>query len=197
MNILQSRTSWIQVLLLVLMLGIPVTIHAGSREPMPVSGNFSLVDERGSKVTLESYRGHYLLIYFGYTYCPDVCPTSLGIVAQVLEGLSQEVLERLQPLFITVDPERDTQTHMTEYTEAFHPKLMGLTGSVEETNRAARTFGVYFAKAEIAADDPTDYLVDHSSNTFLLDPQGRIIEIYGHAPEVASVIRGIQGHIKP
>jgi cytochrome oxidase Cu insertion factor (SCO1/SenC/PrrC family) len=186
------------ILSLLLVAGFLVTTglsHAGPKEPMPLKGSFSLIDEEGKKVTLEGYRGQYLLIYFGYTYCPDVCPTSLGIISEVLAQISITALDKLLPIFVTLDPERDDITHMKDYTEVFHPKLMGLTGTLKETTRAAKTFGVYFAKAEIDPEDPTDYLVDHSSNTFLLDPQGRILEVYGHAPEVSLVVKGIESHL--
>ncbi|MBF0454226.1 MAG: SCO family protein [Magnetococcales bacterium] len=184
-------TFWLMASLLF----VSAEADCGPKDPMPLRGSFSLVDETGKKVTLEGYRGRYLLIYFGYTYCPDICPTSLGIIGEVLDKLSPPALDKLTPLFVTVDPERDTVEHVNEYTDAFHPKLIGLTGSVEETNRAAKTFGVYFAKAEEDPDDPTDYLVDHSSNTFFLDPQGRIVTIFGHAPEVEEVVRNLEQHL--
>jgi cytochrome oxidase Cu insertion factor (SCO1/SenC/PrrC family) len=198
MNISTIRTRYIlSFLFLAWFIAIPDLAVSGSKEPLPLKGSFSLVDETGKKVSLESYRGRYLLIYFGYTYCPDVCPTSLGIIAEILEGLPKKSLDKIIPLFITVDPERDTVEHMREYTEAFHPSLVGLTGSVTETSRAARTFGVYFAKAEIDPDDSTAYLVDHSSNTFFIDPQGRIVEIYGHAPLAQKVINDLKQHLEP
>ncbi|MBF0379502.1 MAG: SCO family protein [Magnetococcales bacterium] len=161
--------------------------EAGNRKPMPIKGGFSLVDETGKKVTLKGYRGQYLLIYFGYTYCPDICPTSLGIIAQVLDGLSKKSLNKIIPLFISIDPQRDSVEYIKEYTDMFHPRLLGLTGTVAEASRAAKTFGVYFAKAEINPEDSTDYSVDHSSNTFFVDPQGRILEVFGHAPDIKMV----------
>jgi cytochrome oxidase Cu insertion factor (SCO1/SenC/PrrC family) len=170
-------------------------VDAGSRQPMPIKGGFSLVDETGKKVTLKGYQGQYLLIYFGYTYCPDICPTSLGIISQALDGLSEKSLNKILPLFISIDPERDTVEYIKEYTEMFHPRLVGLTGSVEESSRAAKTFGVYFAKAEIDPEDSTDYSVDHSSNTFFIDPKGRIIEIFGHAPPLEKVIKTLEDHL--
>ncbi|MBF0193670.1 MAG: SCO family protein [Magnetococcales bacterium] len=169
--------------------------NAGSNHPIPIKGDFSLVDETGKRVTLKGYKGKYLLIYFGYTYCPDICPTSLGIIAQSLDGLAKKSLDKILPLFISIDPERDTVEYIKEYTDMFHPSLVGLTGSVEEASRAAKTFGVYFAKAEINPKDKTDYSVDHSSNTYFVDPKGRIIEIFGHAPQIEEVINSIESHL--
>ncbi|MBF0444120.1 MAG: SCO family protein [Magnetococcales bacterium] len=169
--------------------------NAGSKHPMPIKGGFSLVDETGKNVTLKGYRGQYLLIYFGYTYCPDICPTSLGIISQALDGLTKKSLDKLLPLFISIDPERDTVEYIKEYTDMFHPRLVGLTGTVAQASRAAKTFGVYFAKAEINPEDSTDYSVDHSSNTFFIDPKGRIIEIFGHAPQVENVIKILEQHL--
>jgi cytochrome oxidase Cu insertion factor (SCO1/SenC/PrrC family) len=194
-----STNSIIKITIFIVILAFfvakPSLSYSGNRPPMPIKGGFSLIDETGKKVTLKGYQGQYLLIYFGYTYCPDICPTSLGIMAQALDGLSKKSLNKVLPLFISIDPERDTVEYIKEYTDMFHPRLVGLTGSVAEAGRAAKTFGVYYAKAEIDPQDITDYSVDHSSNTFFIDPKGRILEVFGHAPQVETVIKNLEKHL--
>lgn len=173
---------------LLLLVAAPLPVGAAT----PLKGSFSLIDEEGRNVTLESYRGKFLLIYFGYTYCPDVCPTNLGIMTAVLEQLPPESVKRITPLFITIDPKRDTVEYVKDYTEIFHPNMIGLTGSAEAVAEAARTFGVYYAVGERNEEMPEVYMVDHSSNTFFLDPQGRLLKTFDHATPPDVVIPVIE-----
>ncbi len=148
-----------------------------------VGGPFTLVDHTGKTVTDADFRGRYLLIYFGYTYCPDVCPTTLQTMTQALDLLGEKA-ERVQPLFITVDPERDTADVLADYVTAFHPRLIGLTGAADQIARAAKAYGVYYAKAEPSEPD-APYLMDHSSFVYLMGPDGRYLTVFPHgtAPE--------------
>ena len=134
-----------------------------------VGGPFKLTNHRGEQVTHEDFRGKYMLAYFGYTHCPDICPHELQVITEALDRLGDKAAE-VQPVFITVDPERDTVDHMAKYVSHFHPKLIGLTGTEEEILVAAKAYRVLFRKAY----DPSssDYLVDHSSVTFLMDEEG-------------------------
>lgn len=138
---------------------------------------FSLVDEDGQRVTEASYRGRYLLIHFGYRYCPDVCPTELGKMAAALDLLPPALQSRVQPLFITVDAERDDPAGLKDYTELFHPALIGLTGTLAETRAAARAWRVFYAK-QTAGRDADAYLMDHSSFIYLAGPDGRALRFF-------------------
>lgn len=124
----------------------------------PIGGPFALIDHTGQPRTDTDFRGKLLLIYFGYTNCPDICPADLMQIGLAMNGLGPAG-EAVQPLFITLDPERDTAARLADYVPLFHPRLIGLTGSAEEIRRVALAFKVYYAKYP---PDSTDYLVDHS-----------------------------------
>lgn len=140
-----------------------------------VGGPFRLVDHTGKTVSDADYRGKYLLIYFGYTFCPDVCPTELSTMAAALDKLGP-VADGIQPLFVTIDPERDTADHMAGYVTLFHPRLVGLTGTPEEIRAVARSFRVYAAKAPGSEGDA--YLMDHSSFVYLMGPDGKFMAVF-------------------
>jgi protein SCO1/2 len=138
-----------------------------------VGGPFTLEDSSGRTVTDRDFRGKYLLVYFGYTYCPDVCPTTLNAVAGALDQLGKKA-DDLQPVFITVDPRRDTPAVMKQYTAAFSPRLLGLTGTAEQIAAAAKEYRVYYAEHR-TGPGPNDYSMDHSSILYLMGPDGRFI----------------------
>ena len=140
-----------------------------------LGGPFTLVDHTGRTVTERDFAGRPLLVYFGYTYCPDVCPTELGTIAAAMDAMGPAG-ERVTPVFITVDPERDTQAGMADYVSRFHPRMVGLRGSAEQTAQAARAFRVYFAKVQ--PRDTTEYLMDHSSFIYLVGPDGRVRSLF-------------------
>lgn len=142
-----------------------------------IGGPFQLTDHTGKAVTDADFRGRYTLIYFGYTYCPDVCPTELAAMSQALDGAGTAA-ERVQPLFISVDPQRDTVPHLADYVALFHPRLVGLTGTPDQIATVAKAYRVYYAKAPQEGGGPDDYLMDHSSFIYLMDPQGRFITVY-------------------
>lgn len=120
----------------------------GSRALSRHGGDFTLQSADGP-VSLSDFRGKVVLIYFGYTSCPDVCPTSLGALSAALKQLSPREMDRVQPIFISVDPERDTPGKMVEYVHYFHPKMIGVTGSIEQVRKVADRYGAYFRKAEV------------------------------------------------
>ncbi len=137
-----------------------------------IGGPFTLIDGSGQTVTDRTFRGRFMLVYFGYTFCPDVCPTTLTTVAAALDRLGPQA-DQVQPLFITVDPARDTPKVMHEYTAAFSPRILGLTGSEQQIGAVARGYRVYFASH--AAAGTSDYTVDHSSILYLMGPDGRFV----------------------
>ena len=145
------------------------------RQAAAIGGPFTLEDGAGKTVTDSSYRGKYMLVYFGYTFCPDVCPTTLNDVAQALDKLGPKQ-DRIQPLFITVDPARDTPAVVQQYAAAFSPRLQGLTGTPEQIATVAHEYRVYYAPHK-TGPNPGDYTMDHSSILYLMDPTGQFVGI--------------------
>lgn len=163
--------------------------------PVTIGGPFSLVDHTGAQVTEQTYLGKYLLVYFGYTYCPDVCPTSLGTLVEAMSKLSAGKAAKIVPIMITIDPERDTKERLAEFVPAFHPALIGLTGSVEEVTKAAKAYRVYFAK--VKAEDPNlGYLVDHSALLYLMGPDGKFVRHFSHGTPVAEMAAALEESVK-
>ena len=162
-----------------------------SAEAPTIGGPFTLVDHDGKTVTDQDYSGRFMLVYFGFTYCPDVCPTSLTAIAEALDMLGKDA-EKIAPLFVTVDPERDTPEQMKMYVEHFHPSMIGLTGSLEQVDRAARGYRVYYAKVTDGDADADDYLMDHTAITYLMGPDGEFRAFFSHdatPEEIAKRIR--------
>ena len=155
----------------------------------PQGGDFTLDSAQGP-VSLQDFRGQVVLLYFGYTWCPDICPTSLGFTSLALGTLSPEALSRVQSLFVSVDPERDSLARLKEYAAYFHPKILGLTGAPAELARAAKQYGAAYRKVAQVAEH--GYAVDHSADTYLIDPMGRLVEVIPHGtppPELVKLIR--------
>jgi protein SCO1/2 len=169
----------------------PTAATEGSAIPA-IGGPFTLVDQTGKTVTEADFRGKWMLIYFGYTYCPDVCPTSLTTMVDALDQLGDKG-KNVVPVFITVDPERDTPKQLADYVAAFSPRLVGLTGTPEQIAAAARAYRVYYAKAKEGGS--TAYLMDHSSIVYLVDPDGKFRQHFSSnqidADEMAKRLRGI------
>ncbi|MCO6419389.1 SCO family protein [Siccirubricoccus sp. KC 17139] len=155
----------------------PVAAMGGISLPqgMTLGGSFSLVNQDGRAVTERDYAGRWMLVYFGYSYCPDVCPTELGAMTAALDQLGP-LAEQVVPVFVSVDPERDTPAHLADYVSRFHPRLQGLTGTPEQVAEAARRFRVYYAKVQ--RPDMTDYLMDHSSFVYLVGPDARVRSLF-------------------
>ena len=130
-----------------------------------------LTDHHGKLRRLEDFRGKAVVMFFGFTHCPDVCPTTLADMAQAMRQLGADA-DRVQVLFVTVDPERDTQEALARYVTAFDPRFLGLRGDLEATRTVAKEFKMYFEKRPGAS--PGAYTVDHSAQTYVLDPQGRL-----------------------
>jgi protein SCO1/2 len=150
-----------------------------------IGGPFTLVDHHGRTVTDADFRGRYMLIYFGYTFCPDVCPTSLSRNFEALDLLGDKA-EAIVPILISVDPERDTPEHLRDYVTFFGDGLIGLTGSAEQIRAVADAYRVYYAKAKPESTD-APYLVDHSSFTYLMAPDGRFVQFFRHETGAADM----------
>jgi protein SCO1/2 len=151
-----------------------------------IGGPFTLRDQDGRTVTDADFRGRWLLVFFGYTYCPDVCPTSLARNGDAIALLGEKG-KQVVPVLISVDPERDTPEKLKDYVVSFHPQTVGLTGTPEQIAAVAREYRVFHAKARPSEGDDS-YLVDHSSFTYLIDPDGRFVQFFRNetsAEEVA------------
>lgn len=140
-----------------------------------IGGPFTLENGDGQAVSSAAFRGEYMLIYFGYTYCPDVCPTTLTAVATALDKLGPKAAP-LVPVFITVDPARDTPAVMKRYAAAFSPRIVGLTGTEAQIGAVAKEYRVYYAKHK-TGPGPNDYLMDHSSLLYLMGPDGKFVAL--------------------
>jgi cytochrome oxidase Cu insertion factor (SCO1/SenC/PrrC family) len=155
----------------------------------PIGGPFALIDQNGMRRTNADFRGKLMLVYFGFTYCPDVCPTDLLQMALAMDQLGQAG-EMVQPVFITVDPERDTAEHLRGYMSPFHPRFVGLTGDAIAIQAAAGAYRVYYKKVE--RDDSSDYTVDHSAFIYLMGRDGEYLGFFPpgtSAERIAETIR--------
>ncbi len=151
--------------------GIGRNIESGSAS---VGSPFSLIDQSGSVRTDKDFRGRFMLVYFGYSYCPDVCPTTLAVMANALDKLGTK-RARIAPIFISVDPERDRPKVLKDYLNSFAPDFVGLTGSAKAVSEAARAYRVYFKKHNLPNGG---YAVDHSSIIYLMGPDGHFVTYY-------------------
>ena len=142
-----------------------------------IGGPFTLVDQNGKTRTDRSFRGKYMLVFFGYSYCPDFCPTSLQAVSETLDALGSDA-RRVSAIFITLDPERDTVKRMKQYHAAFHKDIVMLTGDAKAAKAAAKRYRVYYAKQKPKADG--SYAVDHSTYTYLMNRQGCYVRHFRH-----------------
>jgi protein SCO1/2 len=149
---------------------------AGTALSSAIGGPFRLMDQNGKPVTDADLKGKWSLIYFGYTHCPDACPTALNDIAIALDQLGPK-RDAVRPVFITVDPERDTPAALKDYVTAFDAPILALTGTPEEVAQAARAYRVYYAKHPEAGGD---YSMDHSSVIYVMDPQGRFTASFTH-----------------
>jgi cytochrome oxidase Cu insertion factor (SCO1/SenC/PrrC family) len=150
---------------------------AASLADISIGGPFNLVDPSGRAVTQASYPGRWKLIYFGYTSCPDICPTTLQSMAGALVALGAQA-DRLVPLFITIDPARDTPDVLARYTRLFDPRIVALTGTPAQLAAAEQSFRVYAARVDQPGTG--SYLMDHTSFVYLIDPQGRLQALFDH-----------------
>ena len=153
-----------------------------------VGGPFTLTDHEGRSRNDKDFHGHFTLVYFGYTYCPDVCPTALQVITNAMEQLDKNLQDRITPIFITVDPERDTVDHLKSYVENFHPRFVGLTGSTEQIAHVARIYRVYYSRSKSGIENLNDYLMDHSSIVFLMGPQGDYVTHFTHSTPMEKMV---------
>ncbi|MEH6576810.1 MAG: SCO family protein [Amphritea sp.] len=138
-------------------------------------GAFKLTDHQGNSVTDKDYLGQYMLVYFGYTNCPDICPTGLFTITTAINDLGPKG-EQITPLFITIDPQRDTPTKLASYVKAFHPRMVGLSVNTQSTAKAAQAYNVMYSVLQLE----DKYLVSHTGQIYLVDPDGQYIDKFNH-----------------
>ncbi|XP_069085549.1 protein SCO2 homolog, mitochondrial isoform X2 [Pleurodeles waltl] len=158
-------------------------------------GDFSLVDHTGKPRTKKDFLGQWVLLYFGFTHCPDICPDELEKMASVINLLDQDhTLPQVQPVFVTVDPERDNVDAVARYVKEFHPRLIGLTGTTEKVKEAGKAYRVYYSAGPKDEDD--DYIVDHTVIIYLLNPDGLFTDYYNRSKKDIDMVKSIKKHMQ-
>lgn len=163
----------------------PHTFHGTVIQSPETSYNFKLTSAKGD-VSLSDYRGKLVLIYFGYTFCPDICPATLANVGQALRSLSESQAEDVQLIMISLDPERDTPEKLAEYVAHFHPSFVGITGSQEKIDEVASLYGIFYEKHD--GSEATGYLIDHTATLLVIDREGYLKLVFPFGvtvPEIA------------
>ncbi len=163
-----------------------------------IGGPFTLTDHQGQRRSEADFQGRYMLIFFGYTYCPDICPTSLSTITQGLDILaetSEAKAAAVTPVFVSVDPARDTTEALAQYVDHFHPSMVGMTGSEQEVAAAAKAYRVFYKKVEQA--DASDYLMDHSSIIYLMAPDGSYLTHFTHSSTGEDIAEGLAEKVDP
>lgn len=163
-----------------------------------IGGPFTLTDHQGERRSEADFQGRYMLIFFGYTYCPDICPTTLTTVTQGLDILAESDGDKaaaVTPVFISIDPSRDTPEALADYVSHFHPAMVGLTGSEEDVAGAAKAYRIFYQK--VVQEDASDYLMDHSSIIYLMAPDGGYLTHFTHASTPKEIAEGLAKMVDP
>ena len=199
---MNSRTRWLVLGLAVLLAFAVGWIRHTAPPPGNMTGSslggaFALIDQNGRPVTDNDFKGRYRLMYFGYTFCPDVCPTDVAILSRALltfEKARPGRAAKVQPIFITVDPGRDDPAAVKAFVGAFHPRLIGLTGTPGAIAAALRNYGIY--SKQVATSDPDNYLVDHFAVFYLFGPDGAPIAFLPHGSTAAEMAAMLETHVR-
>ncbi|MBI3446370.1 MAG: SCO family protein [Magnetospirillum sp.] len=186
------RTMLIAILMFLAGLSAP---PAEAADPTGVTGRFILTDMNGRTVTDEMYRGKIRLVTFGYTFCPDICPTILNTLSVALDHLGAD-RAKVETMFISVDPERDSPAHLKEYLNAF-PGIMGLTGTPDQVAAAARNFNVRYERSPAEDGDPKAYSMDHTAALFIMDREGNFLARMPHASAPDRVAERVRSYLQP
>ncbi len=163
------------------------------KAPVVAGGDFTMLSA-GGPVSLSNYRGKLVLVYFGYTYCPDICPTALAATAEGLKQLTPDELAKVAMIFVSVDPKRDTPERLKEYVEFFHPSIVGVTASADVVAEAAKRYGVFYAEQKVATAGG-GYVVDHSSDIFIVAPDGQVVGKIAHGTPPDQVVVAVRKYL--
>ena len=158
-----------------------------------LGGDFILNSKDGA-VSLEDYRGQLVLMYFGFTSCPDVCPTALSTIAASMRQFSPDLEAQIQPLFVSVDPDRDTLDNLAQYSAYFHPSMLGITGSIETLDALVKNYGAYYRHIPLE-NSALGYTVDHTSRVYLIGREGQLINTIAHGTSVDDVVTLLKQHL--
>jgi len=158
-----------------------------------LGGDFILNSKDGA-VSLEDYRGQLVLMYFGFTSCPDVCPTALSTIAASMRQFSPDLEAQIQPLFVSVDPDRDTLDNLAQYSAYFHPRMLGITGSIETLDALVKNYGAYYRHIPLE-NSALGYTVDHTSRVYLVGREGQLINTIAHGTSVDDVVTLLKQHL--
>ncbi len=150
-----------------------------------IGGPFTMINQKGETVTEQNFKGHYTIYFFGFTFCPDVCPTELQVLSAALKELGPDA-DKIIPVFVSVDPERDTPKIIGEYVSSFDPRLVGLTGSPEQVAKMAKAFHIFYQKVPNPKDSK-DYEMDHSSIIYLMGPDGTFIKHFPYSTDAKAL----------
>ncbi|XP_074597603.1 protein SCO2 homolog, mitochondrial-like [Brevipalpus obovatus] len=160
-----------------------------------IGGAFNLTDHHGQSFGSDKLLGRWVLIYFGFTHCPDICPEELEKITDVINVLdANPSITKVEPLFVSVDPARDTPQAVEKYLKDFHPRLLGLTGSQEDVNKVTQLFRVYSHAA--IPDEHNEYIVDHTIITYLINPDGEFVDYYMRSNSVEQIVKSVIAHMK-
>ena len=157
-----------------------------------VGGPFTLTAHTGERISDQAFRGKFMLVAFGFTHCPDVCPAELQVMTAALDEMGPAG-ERVQPLFITIDPERDTADHLAEYMAYFHPRFIGLTGTPDEIASVAKAYHVWYQKVD---GDSPDYVMDHTAIMYLMDPDGAFVQHFSFGTSADTLSEALLAAVK-
>lgn len=161
--------------------------------PVQVGGDFELMDHTGRARTNKDFHGKFMMVYFGYRYCPDICPTALTTMTEVLNQLGPKA-NHIQPLFITIDPERDTVKELAEFIPNFHPSFLALTGNAEQIDKAKQVYKVFGQKVE-DEHAPDAYVMDHSSIIYVMDRQGQLVAHFNHSTPSEHIVSALRKYL--
>jgi len=171
------------------LLSRPYAFHGAQFNPPPMATDFTLIDQEGRPVQLSDYRGKLILLFFGYTHCPDVCPTTLAKLNNVFRELGNAAKE-IQVVFVSVDPERDTPEAIKRYLSHFNPSFIGLTGQPEEIEAVVQAYGVYVEKEEVGS--AAGYLINHSARTYVIDQEGKLVLTFAYETEPQDMVSDLK-----
>lgn len=175
-----------------------VSGQASSSGTALIGGPFTLTDHRGTIRSEADFHGRYMLIFFGFTYCPDICPTTLSTVTQGLDILAESEAAKaaaVTPVFVSVDPERDTIEALADYVSHFHPSMVAMTGSDEQVAQVAKAYRAFYRK--VFTEDAEDYLIDHSAIIYLMGPDGSYLSHFTHVTTAEEMAEGLAKLVDP